>query len=88
MLQLNKSKQNTDSTPQLITENVNISMEIVISVVTDAVLSMFPSALKLANAIAVHQENLKSSKENYRPVSTISPLFMTSSCLNKFHDFC
>lgn len=88
MLQLNKSKQNTDSTPQLITENVYISMEIVISVVTDAVLSMFPSALKLANAIAVHQENLKSSKENYRPVSTISPLFMTSSCLNKFHDFC
>ena len=45
--------------------NVNISKEIVFSILTDAVLSMFPSALKLANTTAVHKENLKSSKENY-----------------------
>ena len=74
-LKTNKATQSTDIPTKLIKENSDIFGDFIFGNYNNCVSSsIFPNFLKNAIITPVHKKGAKSSKDNYRPVSTLSNL--------------
>ena len=82
-LNINKATQNTDIPTTIIKENSDIFGGFIFANLNYCInTSSYPSLLKRADITPVHKKDLKSEKNNYRPVKT-SPRCMKGLCLKK-----
>ena len=72
-LNINKATQNTNISTKIIKENSDIFGDFIFSNLNCCVnTSSYPSLLKSADITPVHKKDLKSEKNDYRPVSILS----------------
>ena len=78
-LKINKTTQSTDIPKNLIKENSDIFGDFTFENFNNSVsYSIFPSPMKNAIITHVYKKGTKTSKDNYRPFSILSNIFLTA----------